>query len=648
MHGKNSISLMDMNMEMHNKCGIDKMSDDEADIKTTIGNVPISWYRDLPHIGYDFSGSKIFKPKSLNIIDQYLKKSDDPDYNRTIKSELTSSDVVLSRNDCNLIKNIASNQFVPGYNPYQPWVDIFSHETFKTSLFAAYPPKSHFTPPKWESIKVSKLVHAIKTGKIKTTVQLESERAKITKGKINNWCLLDVKPTLLWSDDNSVAAKSRDRLPAPPLDPPTHADSYRPPSEFQDPNIQYPKCLRHQNSNYDKLVKARFERCNSLYLYSRKRQLIIPKTFNADSLLPKLPPISSLRPFPHRLAIEYIGHIIDVTTVSISPCGQWLASGSSNGTVKIWDIITSRCCLTLNLSLTKSEQISAIKWNPVKSIILISTQSCIYLISHSFADNAIIQETKQFINDAKSNIDNYEFLNGYLWTLKDITHSCNECTFEVQCIVVTVNEVVLLDVDFHRNGDYFLSVCKTSERSKATVIHRLSGLKSQLPFNKIKATIISAKFHPNKPILIASSRRFVYMFNMKTQSFLKRYSTNLKWTCAFSVHANGNHVAVCGLDKKISWLDCEVSTKPFRTLRVHKRSVRSIHLHQKRPLMASGSDDGSVIIYHSKVSPNDYSEPIIIPLKVIHAESKVKACQFHKTAPWIFAGCFNGKVILYS
>ena len=32
------------------------------DVSNTIGNVPVEWYNEYPHIGYDLHGEKILKP----------------------------------------------------------------------------------------------------------------------------------------------------------------------------------------------------------------------------------------------------------------------------------------------------------------------------------------------------------------------------------------------------------------------------------------------------------------------------------------------------------------------------------------------------------------------------------------------------------
>jgi ribosome biogenesis protein ERB1 len=50
------------------------------DIRNTIGNVPLEWYKEFDHIGYDLFGKKIGKPKAGDEIDKFLDKMDNPDY----------------------------------------------------------------------------------------------------------------------------------------------------------------------------------------------------------------------------------------------------------------------------------------------------------------------------------------------------------------------------------------------------------------------------------------------------------------------------------------------------------------------------------------------------------------------------------------
>ncbi len=45
---------------------------------TRVGNIPLHWYDDLPHVGYDIDGKKVLKPARGDELDKFLKTVDDP------------------------------------------------------------------------------------------------------------------------------------------------------------------------------------------------------------------------------------------------------------------------------------------------------------------------------------------------------------------------------------------------------------------------------------------------------------------------------------------------------------------------------------------------------------------------------------------
>ena len=45
----------------------------------------------------------------------------------------------------------------------------------------------------------------------------------------------------------------------------------------------------------------------------------------------------------------------------------------------------------------------------------------------------------------------------------------------------------------------------------------------------------------------------------------------------------------------------DMSTKPYKILRHHKKAVRAVAFHHRYPLFASASDDGTVIVCHGRV-----------------------------------------------
>ena len=79
-------------------------------MRNTIGNVPLKWYEDYDHIGYDLDGKKISKPKdggkTSDQLDEFLDKMEDPNYWRTVVDQQTGQKVVLSEEDIEIIKRL--------------------------------------------------------------------------------------------------------------------------------------------------------------------------------------------------------------------------------------------------------------------------------------------------------------------------------------------------------------------------------------------------------------------------------------------------------------------------------------------------------------------------------------------------------------
>jgi len=56
-------------------------SSDEEDLRNTIGNVPLEWYDEYEHIGYNLEGEKIEKKSGKKgEIDNFMDRMEDPDY----------------------------------------------------------------------------------------------------------------------------------------------------------------------------------------------------------------------------------------------------------------------------------------------------------------------------------------------------------------------------------------------------------------------------------------------------------------------------------------------------------------------------------------------------------------------------------------
>ena len=60
----------------------------EDETHNTIGKVPLQWYSEYPHIGYNLEGEKILKKERKDQIQEFLDRSDDPNYWHAIFNHL--------------------------------------------------------------------------------------------------------------------------------------------------------------------------------------------------------------------------------------------------------------------------------------------------------------------------------------------------------------------------------------------------------------------------------------------------------------------------------------------------------------------------------------------------------------------------------
>lgn len=104
-------------------------TDDEEDIRNTVGNIPMHWYDEYKHIGYDWDAKKIIKPAKRDQLDDFLKRMEDPNFWRTVKDPQTGQDVILSEADIDLIKRINS-QRIPDANFEDYTVSVHFIEKF--------------------------------------------------------------------------------------------------------------------------------------------------------------------------------------------------------------------------------------------------------------------------------------------------------------------------------------------------------------------------------------------------------------------------------------------------------------------------------------------------------------------------------------
>lgn len=105
------------------------------------------------------------KDKKVNKLEEFIKKSENKDWWRTIRDELNMRDIVLTDQQLALIDRIRSGKMASSKIANTD----YSFETEHTDPFpiTMHPPsKKNFMPSKWERMKVNKILDGLLSGRI--------------------------------------------------------------------------------------------------------------------------------------------------------------------------------------------------------------------------------------------------------------------------------------------------------------------------------------------------------------------------------------------------------------------------------------------------------------------------------------------------
>jgi len=722
----------------------DDLSSDDEDFdgeQNRIGRVPLHWYEDQDHIGYNAHGKKVIKATSGDLLDAALQAESDKETKKfTVRDELNARDVTLTPRQIELIRRIQAGSFAhPEFDANPDMIDYYSSIKEVSGLNTnRYEPKARFQPSKYDKLLVRRLLHRLKCG----SIDMDYLRNKQKKPHEQP----DTKdPFLLWhgdEEDELHMRKGPQHIAPPKKPPPTHAESYNPSEEYLPTDEQLKeweeletadrphglfvptkfKNLRSVGS-YQHSVREAFERCLDLYLCPRvmKRRLNI----DPESLVPSLPKAADLRPFPTAMAVQFdtpamtysvksaeeegeskeVEETAMIRCLSVSPDGQYLVSGASDGFVRMWEVQTGRLLRSWNIAAlvladkkdkeeekadenenettTKEEDneqdknkpkpVVSIEWNPNSShhCLIAAVENCAVIIATGTGGSDDAELTDALLSSAynkrsaagstdgdNANINNSRAAKAVKWLpppkTKRETPLSAYATFSGPITILRTNKE-MAKVKWHKKGDYFLTVSPKANAA-SVLIHQLSKAISQQPFGKVKkgfGEIQCACFHPTKPFLFVASIQHVRVYHLIKQSMVKRLLSGCRWISSIDIHPSGDHVIIGSLDRRMCWFDLDLSNTPYKTLKYHERAIRSVGFHRRYPLMASSSDDGSIHVFHSMVYSDLMRNPLVVPVKVLRGGHSVVNklgvldFVFHPTQPWLFSAGADGKIILY-
>ena len=280
----------------------------------------------------------------------------------------------------------------------------------------------------------------------------------------------------IWSDVDTHTPHAM-YMPAPQLPPPKTSESYNPPEEYlptdqeradfaaldkedRDKDFLSEKydSLRHVPA-YKNLVQERFERCLDLYLAPRTRRVKL--NIDPESLIPKLPSPRELRPFPTTSCVQY-RHPGDtrVRGISVSPGGEWVASGSEDGLVRVWDLGNGREVWRWDFKLGAVQNV---EWSPNRDDLLLAAlvDGQIVIVSPlALASPAVCAATLEHVNNAFAS-SSATTKSGGTEAIKWVRP--NESERERGVLVIVEVPGTPKQVTWHRKGDYFATVSVDGE-----------------------------------------------------------------------------------------------------------------------------------------------------------------------------------------
>lgn len=643
---------------------------DEA--QNTIGNIPLSFYDTYPHIGYNINGKKIMRPAKGEALDALLDSIDIPKGWTGLTDPNTGLPLALSQQELQLLRRVQMNETgEEGYNPYEPTIEYFTSKTEIMPLNAAPEPKRRFVPSKHEAKRVMKIVRAIREGRILPYKPPQEEGEEE-----------DVQNYDIWADEAPRPDHAM-HMPAPKLPPPGFDESYHPPPEYlpdskekkaweeQDPEDREKEYLPSDYAalrkvpGYGKFLEERFERCLDLYLAPRVRRSKL--NIDPESLLPKLPSPEELKPFPSSCATLYRTQKSRVRSVAIDPSGLYVASGGDDGCVRLWELITGREIWVCRLG--SDAPVNVVRWRPTKDTLILAVavgESIHFCIPPDL--------------DPEREAHSHTILDagfGYAADSSAATSKPKASTQWIRAIPSLSNQGVHVSItlppshtvkslSFHGSGNHIVTVCPNPAlpTKTAIAIHTLSKHLTQHPFTrrlKGGGPPQTAHFHPTQPILFAANQRVIRSYNLQTQSLLKIVTPGARWISSFSIHptspsiSGSDNLLVSSYDRRLLWMDLDLSPHPYKTLRYHTKAIRVAKYHPsgQYPLFADGSDDGTLQVFHGQVSGDMMRNTSIVPLKVLkgHKVSQqglgVLDLDWHPTLPWLVSGAGDGTARLW-
>jgi len=647
-------------------------SEDERAARNTVGNVPLQWYEGEAHVGYDLQGAKILKAHggrgaAGDGLDALLAKADSSRAWRTLYDAAEDATYTLTGAEVALLRRLRAGELphlqLDAYAPALDWADLDGvlgppGASYRFPFSQAPEPKRRFLPSKWEAKRVVKLIRALRRGWIKPRAEREAAAAAAAAPPPAYLLWDEAGEALEGAGAGGKTGAGLSRIAPPQMALPGHDQSYNPSLEYL-PSAAEEAALAEQAEYtgravfvprryasmrcvpaYPRAVRDAFDRCLDLYLCPR----VARQRLNVDpaSLLPQLPKPRELRPFPSACAAAFRApSAAPLRCAAIDPGGAWLALGGADGELRLWELATGRCGAALQLGAAPT----SLAFCPQPGARLLAVafgQTLALLATGPLTHGASAEEAWGEGWPEHGGAGGGEAPPAAAWA-RGALGGAGGCTLSLRAAASSLA--------WHRGGDYLASVAPAAGAA-AVLIHQRSRGASQPLFKRNRGRVAAAAFHPSRPLLFVATQRHVYVYNLAKQALQKTLQAGSGPLSSLAVHPRGDNVLVGSGDKRIAWFDLDLGARPYKAFASHGAGVTGVAFHERYPLFASASDDGTAHVFHGRVYDDLNSNALIVPLKVlrgheVRAHAGVAAIAWHPQQPWLVTAGADGVARLW-
>lgn len=295
--------------------------------------------------------------------------------------------------------------------------------------------------------------------------------------------------------------------------------------------------------------------------------------------------------------------------LSVSPDGQFLASGDLSGQMRLWEVATGFCRAAWTVG---SGPVTAIAWNPQAQHLVVAA-ACgnkVVFATTATGDKDCVTITEGLLQTALDACEGQETVfddvdggdedddepapskataNGskkrvsVRWTLRTDNRRLvgKDAALGPRFELVLSHPVT--HIAWHYKGDYLVAVTPAAASTSISV-HQISKARTQFPFSKSPGKVQLACFHPSLPCLVVATQQHVKVFHLVEQRLVKKLQSNCKWLSSLDVHPSGDHILV-SLSLSLPGALCSVFSVLFANMLSLGGLVRSSRgMVRSRPL----------------------------------------------------------------